>query len=96
MKTCTVVDAADHTPIEGAKVWVQPWAPIHPFWPAGAKGVTNAAGETELSLPDGFWFEWSGASAPGYRQVRDPAKYEERIHKAYVFYLQRSPADGSR
>lgn len=71
VSTFRVVDAADSRPIYGAKVWMQPWAPVHPFWPAGDKGVTDDKGEVRLSLPAGFWFYFSDVNAPGYALIRD-------------------------
>src|SRR4051812_48962434 len=66
MQQCRVIDDADARPIVGAKLHIQPYAPIHPFWPAGATGVTGANGEVMLSLPSDFWFYFSDARASGY------------------------------
>jgi hypothetical protein len=67
-----VVDSTDLQPVGGAEVWMQPWAPIHPFWPAGDRGTTDANGEVTLSLPHGFWFYFWGVKADGYTEVKDP------------------------
>ncbi|MDB5297897.1 MAG: hypothetical protein JWO31_3880 [Phycisphaerales bacterium] len=92
---CRVVDVADLRPIPGATVWMQPWAPIHPFWPAGDRDVTDAAGEARLSLPAGYWWYFSRAGADGYSPVADPDKRppqdHRELHTTHVFYLSRDP-----
>ena len=55
-RVCRVVNADTFQPISGAKVWMQPYAPIHPFWPPGDKGVTDANGEVKLSAPPRWRF----------------------------------------
>jgi hypothetical protein len=81
-----VVDSTDLQPVGGAEVWMQPWAPIHPFWPAGDRGTTDANGEVTLSLPHGFWFYFWGVKADGYTEVKDPDEV-----KAPARWLQTSP-----
>jgi hypothetical protein len=94
---CRVVDAADRQPIRGAKVWMQPWAPIHPFWPAGDKGVTNDNGEATLSLPNGFWFYFSGAEADGYSRVKDVEGLPQPPAGTWaVFYMKRDAGVAAR
>jgi hypothetical protein len=72
MKVCRVVEVDTFQPIRGAQIWMQPYAPIHPFWPSGDKGVTDANGEAKLSLPTDFWFYFYGAKAAGYSEVDNP------------------------
>jgi hypothetical protein len=69
MKLYRVVDVSNFQPIPGAKVWAQPYAPIHPFWPFGARGITDANGQVRLSLPADFWFYINIANAKGYSQL---------------------------
>ena len=74
---------------------MQPWAPIHPFWPWGDKGVTNEAGEVKLSLPTGFWFYFRGVSANGYRWIQPPESYSPTTMPSGVqadFYMKRIKA----
>ena len=46
-------------------------APIHPFWPAGDRGITDKNGEVALSLPMDFWFYFGGVDAEGYTEIKD-------------------------
>jgi hypothetical protein len=75
MRLCRVLDADSLQPMAGASVWMQPYAPIHPFWPPGDKGITDAKGEVWLSLPwdRDFWFYFSDVKAKGYSQVDGPS-----------------------
>jgi hypothetical protein len=96
MKLCRVVDVADFQPISGAKVWIQPCAPIHPFWPLGDRGVTNANGEVRLSFPQDFWWYLSGASANGYSEVEAPDPPMENAGASMIFYMKRDKAYATR
>ena len=69
-QTVRVADIDTGKPISGATVWKQAWAPIHPFWPLGDRGVTNENGEAQLSRPTGFWFYFDGVCANGYSRVQ--------------------------
>ncbi|MCX5662615.1 MAG: hypothetical protein NTW19_23285 [Planctomycetota bacterium] len=86
---CRVVDVDHFQPVCDAKVWLQPWAPIHPFWPAGDKGVTNAEGEVTLSLPKDFWWYFSFARADGYSQVKHPERLAEARGADWILYMKR-------
>src|SRR5947207_15458141 len=81
-----VVDAADFHPIQGAKVWMQPWAPIHPFWPAGDSGVTDEKGEVTLLLPrpSDFWFYFSSVKADGYTEAKPSEEVKDPNHLLHV------------
>jgi hypothetical protein len=95
-KLYRVVDATDFHPIQGAQVWMQPWAPIHPFWPAAARGVTDDNGIVSLSLPTDSWFYFSGVKADGYSLVEDPehpAPIPDGITIFGTFYMKRDPAE---
>ena len=71
-RLCRVVDIDSGKPIGGAKVWMQPYAPIHPFWPPGDHGTTDSKGEITLSFPKDFWFYFHDVSADGYVEVEPP------------------------
>jgi hypothetical protein len=88
-----VLDRETEKPIAGAKVWMQPYAPIHPFWPAGDHGVSDAQGTAVLSFPLGFWFYFDGADAPGYHEVQPPDGWfsrEPQGDRAFMtFFMKR-------
>jgi hypothetical protein len=98
-----VVDSVDFRPIERARVWMQPFAPIHPFWPAGDRGVTDKKGEVKLSLPNDFWFYLIVVKADGYTHVQEPDR-PRAPHRSLdaspgtqlVFYMRRDVAGGVR
>ena len=92
---CRVVDIDSGKPIGGAKVWMQPYAPIHPFWPPGDRGTTDSKGEVTLSFPKDFWFYFSGVSADGYVEV-EPPEWSDAWRNAWpyggawwVFFVKR-------
>jgi hypothetical protein len=87
MKLCRVIDDSSCQPISGAKVHVQPYAPIHPFWPAGASGVTDANGEVSLSLPSDYWWYFGDVHADGYSQVTGQARPLEPGGRKFAFLL---------
>lgn len=98
-----VVDSVDFQPIQRAKVMMQPFAPIHPFWPPGDKGTTDENGEVTLSLPHGFWFYIIIVNADGYTHVQDPDK-PTAPHRSLdpspgtqlVFFMRRDATGGAR
>ncbi len=99
MQLCRVIDDADLRPIGGATVHIQPYAPIHPFWPAAASGVTDANGEVRLSLPSDFWFNFCDVRAAGYSpsKVQDrPIEPAGREYPHFLFCMHRDSADGAR
>jgi hypothetical protein len=97
-----VVDALDLQPIRGADVWMQPFAPIHPFWPAGDRGTTDANGEVTLSLPQGFWFYVWGLKADGYteakpEEVKAPSRWlQTSPGTSQVFFMKRTATGDAR
>ena len=93
MKLCRVIDESTLQPIGGAEVRMRPYAPIHPFWPRGDAGVTDANGEVRLSLPSDFWWYFSGARAAGYSEVKHPAREVPPDGAFAVFYTQRLAAE---
>jgi hypothetical protein len=97
MKLCRVIDVDSLQPISGAKVWMQPYAPFHPFWPSGDQGVTDANGEVKLSLPKDFWLYLSSAEAKGYTEINDPERDVDVLESArdgawWMFYMKRNTA----
>lgn len=89
---CHVVDVVGSKPITGAHVWIQPFAPIHPFWPRGDSGLTNANGDVWLSEPTGFWFYITDIRAPGYRMTTNSPERNlpEPDDGSYaIFYMER-------
>ena len=97
MKLCRVIDESSLEPIAGAEVRMRPYAPLHPFWPRGDAGVTDASGEVRLSLPSDFWWYFSGARAAGYSQVKHPARAVPPDGAFAMFYMRRvAAADTSR
>jgi hypothetical protein len=94
-RICQVVDEANFQAIRGAKVWFQPYAPFHPFWPMGARGITDANGQAKLSLPADFWFYFYGVKADGYSQVDNPERLMPHTAEIWwVFYMKRNSAGG--
>lgn len=88
MQICRVVETDTFKPIRGAKLWMQPYAPIHPFWPAGDQGVTDANGEVKLSLPKDFWWYFSSCKADGYSEVKQPEHpMPTSTYEVWVFYM---------
>jgi len=76
---------------------MQPYAPFHPFWPPGDKGVTDAKGQVILSLPwdQDFWFYFSGVSAAGYSACHGQDLPGEGDTWA-IFYMKRDAAREAR
>lgn len=99
IQLCRVIDDTDLRPISGAKIQLQPYAPFHPFWPAGASGVTDADGEVRLSLPSDFWFYFSAVNATGYSSSKLPDQPIEpagRQRANFLFWLHRDAPGGAR
>src|SRR5688572_11394396 len=89
MKLCRVSDERSLEPIGRGEGHMRPFAPLHPFWPRGDAGVTDANGEVRLSLPNDFWWYFSGARAAGYSEVKHPAREVPPDGAFAVFYMQR-------
>jgi hypothetical protein len=99
-RICEVVDADGFRPINGATVWMQPYAPFHPFWPPGDKGITNANGQAVLSLPwnGDFWFYFSSVKAVGYHEYAGKELDDPRLPGEIWsrFYMKRDSAKNAR
>jgi hypothetical protein len=94
---CHVVDAANLQPIPGARVWEQPYAPIHPFWPRGDKGVTDANGEVKLSTPTSFYFYFDDVKADGYSRLSkdEGENLPYPADNSWIFYMKRDTPGGA-